>query len=73
MQVNELVWNDSRSGIINDITTKIRYNHKGAKSVLTLDKNSGLVVFDEPQNAVTPGQGAVFYKDNRVMGAGIIQ
>jgi tRNA-specific 2-thiouridylase len=34
---------------------------------------SGEVVFDEPQNAVTPGQAAVFYKEARVLGAGIIQ
>lgn len=36
-------------------------------------KLTGEVIFDEPQNAITPGQAAVFYKDSRVLGAGIIQ
>jgi tRNA-specific 2-thiouridylase len=36
-------------------------------------KLTGEVVFDEPQNAITPGQAAVFYKGDRVLGAGIIQ
>ncbi len=38
-----------------------------------MDKPEGTVIFDTPQNAVTPGQGAVFYDGNRVLGAGIIK
>ena len=53
--------------------TKIRYSHKGALSTLTLNDSCGEVVFNEPQNAITPGQTAVFYKEARVLGAGIIQ
>ena len=66
-------WNFSNQKIIPDIITKIRYSHKGAVSTLTLSGSSGEVVFDKPQNAITPGQAAVFYKDARVLGAGIIQ
>ncbi|MFH2093219.1 MAG: tRNA 2-thiouridine(34) synthase MnmA [Pseudomonadota bacterium] len=73
MIVDNINWNDSQNGVIPDIITKIRYSHKGALSTLMLDKSTGQVVFDQPQNAVTPGQGAVFYKANRVLGAGIIQ
>ncbi|MFH2058065.1 MAG: tRNA 2-thiouridine(34) synthase MnmA [Pseudomonadota bacterium] len=73
MMVDKINWNSSLSGTIDNITTKIRYAHKGALSTLTLDKNFGRVIFNQPQNAVTPGQGAVFYKENRVLGAGIIQ
>ncbi len=73
MQVDHINWNYSETGRINNITTKIRYSHKGANSTLLLDGAKGQVTFHAPQNAVTPGQAAVFYKDNRVLGAGIIQ
>ncbi len=59
--------------VIKDIITKIRYSHKGGLSTLSLNKTCGEVVFNEPQNAITPGQAAVFYNGNRVLGAGIIQ
>ncbi|MBT3387782.1 MAG: tRNA 2-thiouridine(34) synthase MnmA, partial [Desulfobacula sp.] len=66
-------WNFPNRKIISDITTKIRYSHKGALSTLSLNGSCGELVFDEPQNAITPGQAAVFYKDTRVLGAGMIQ
>ncbi len=72
-QVEEINWNDIDRVRIPKIITKIRYSHKGALSTLKMKGYSGEVVFDEPQNAVTPGQAAVFYKETRVLGAGIIQ
>ncbi|MCF6248667.1 MAG: tRNA 2-thiouridine(34) synthase MnmA [Desulfobacula sp.] len=71
--VKHINWNYSPRKIIKQVTTKIRYSHKGALSTLYMDNNCGRVVFDTPQNAVTPGQAAVFYKGDRVLGAGIIQ
>ncbi|MFH1154636.1 MAG: tRNA 2-thiouridine(34) synthase MnmA [Pseudomonadota bacterium] len=56
------------------VTTRIRYSHPGAKSLLSpVDDLNALVTFDTPQPAVTPGQVAVFYQDDAVLGAGIIQ
>jgi tRNA-specific 2-thiouridylase len=72
-QVKEINWNDEDQGMVPDIMTKIRYSHKGALSTLMMKGSSGEVVFHEPQNAVTPGQAAVFYRGARVLGAGIIQ
>lgn len=53
--------------------TRIRYRHDGAASTVTpVDAETVEVAFDRPQAAVTPGQGAVFYQDDEVAGAGII-
>lgn len=72
-KISQINWNFSDHKIIHDIMTKIRYSHKGALSTLTLTESCGKVVFNEPQNAITPGQVAVFYNNARVLGAGIIQ
>lgn len=55
------------------VITKIRYSHRGAPSVVSIQNNLTTLVFDEPQLSVTPGQVAVFYRDEQVLGAGIIQ
>jgi len=55
------------------VVTKIRYSHQGAPSLFIPHKTEAKVIFDTPQHAVTPGQAAVFYKGEQVLGAGIIQ
>jgi tRNA-specific 2-thiouridylase len=53
---------------------KIRYAHPGVMSMVTpLDDKRVHLVFDEPQKSVTPGQGAVFYRDDLVLGGGWIE
>jgi tRNA-specific 2-thiouridylase len=53
---------------------KIRNKHAAAAATLYAagDPDSVEVVFDEPQRAVTPGQGAVFYDGDLVLGGGWI-
>ena len=55
------------------VTAKIRHRHAPAPATL-IGACDDLVraVFDEPQRAVTPGQAAVFYKDDEVVGGGWI-
>ena len=57
-----------------EVIGKVRYSHKGAECVIKPVEN-GLVEcrFKEPQRAMTPGQAAVFYKDDYVVGGGIIE
>ena len=55
------------------ITTYIRYNHGGVDSKIEfLDQKTMKIKFQSPQFAVTPGQSAVFYKDDLLLGGGII-
>jgi tRNA-specific 2-thiouridylase len=55
------------------VSVKIRHRHEPAPAVI---ENSGddeiLVTFDEPQRAITPGQAAVFYDGDLVVGGGWI-
>ncbi|MFH1654100.1 MAG: tRNA 2-thiouridine(34) synthase MnmA [Pseudomonadota bacterium] len=51
---------------------KIRYNHKGVISKLEASGDKIKVKFDLPQKAVTPGQAAVFYDGDVVVGGGWI-
>jgi tRNA-specific 2-thiouridylase len=52
---------------------KIRYLHKEQDAAIrALDARTVQVRFDEPQRAITPGQAAVFYDGDTVLGGGTI-
>lgn len=52
---------------------KIRYLHRGEEARITpLDLGRVEVHFRSPQRALTPGQSAVFYDGDRVLGGGIV-
>jgi tRNA-specific 2-thiouridylase len=53
---------------------RIRNRHMPAAATISpLDANRVEVLFDEPQRAVTPGQGVVFYSGDLVAGGGWIE
>jgi tRNA-specific 2-thiouridylase len=55
------------------VATRIRYRHKAAASTLhPVDPHTARVVFETPQSAISPGQGAVFYRGDEVLGGGWI-
>lgn len=52
---------------------KIRYHHDAAPATITpIGAGRVHIAFDEPQAAVTPGQAAVFYDNDEVLGGGWI-
>jgi tRNA-specific 2-thiouridylase len=56
-----------------EVTVKIRYSHPGTSATLTpLENGRARVQLHEAQKAVTPGQAAVFYDGDIVVGGGWI-
>ncbi len=56
-----------------EASVKIRYLHKAAEATITpLDDDTIRVTFKDKQRAITPGQSAVFYREQVVLGGGVI-
>ena len=56
------------------VTARIRHQHREAAAALEpIGRERVLVTFDEPQSAVAPGQAAVFYDRELVLGGGWIE
>ena len=56
-----------------EVTAKIRYRNAGGKASLYPEENRIRVVFHEEMDSITPGQSAVFYENEDMVGGGIIE
>lgn len=55
------------------VQAKIRHRHQPAWATIRAQRNGEVeAIFDEPQRAITPGQAAVFYDGEEVVGGGWI-
>ncbi|MCZ6598474.1 MAG: tRNA 2-thiouridine(34) synthase MnmA [Planctomycetota bacterium] len=52
---------------------QVRYHHRAAAATIELAADGARIVFDEPQLAVAPGQGAALYQGDRLLGGGWIR
>jgi tRNA-specific 2-thiouridylase len=68
--INLLLFDEINSWL--EVEVKTRYSSKQAKAKIMQEAKNIKVVFDEPQRAITPGQSAVFYIDDIVVGGGKI-
>ncbi|MDD5084930.1 MAG: tRNA 2-thiouridine(34) synthase MnmA [Candidatus Omnitrophica bacterium] len=63
---------EARKSLYADV--KIRSNHKASRAQVTVQADGRAEVkFDKPEEAITPGQAAVFYDSERVLGGGWIK
>jgi tRNA-specific 2-thiouridylase len=54
------------------LRVRIRYNHPEAPARVIFFQDKIKIKFEKPQFAITPGQSAVFYDKDTVLGGGII-
>ncbi|MFH1079225.1 MAG: tRNA 2-thiouridine(34) synthase MnmA [Pseudomonadota bacterium] len=55
------------------VCAKIRYRKKEAPCRVVFEDDKALVLFEENQEAITPGQSVVFYDGDVVLGGGVIE
>ena len=72
-KITDINWIDGKPDSPVDVFTRVRYRSKEVPStVFPQDGHKAIVRFQTPQSAVTPGQAAVFYKGDEIMGGGWI-
>ena len=71
--VNQVNWIVNEPKFPMQVHARVRYRHEEVPAWISRKgKHSVQVDFDEPQAAVTPGQAAVFYDGDEVIGGGFI-
>ena len=72
-KVEQINWIGQQPTLPMDIHTRVRYRSQEAASTVFPQGNSTASVrFKSAQTAVTPGQGAVFYRGDEILGGGWI-
>jgi tRNA-specific 2-thiouridylase len=73
-QISRTTWGEGMTTEPIEVTTKIRYNYPPVRAVLhPLPGDRARLEFLEPQRSVSPGQAAVCYVGDEVLGGGWIE
>lgn len=74
MRVEQCCWSIAPPAEPFSTNCRIRYRHtEAAATIEPLSSTTVKVTFAQPQTGITPGQAAVFYRDDLVIGGGWIQ
>jgi tRNA-specific 2-thiouridylase len=74
LRASGVSWISEQPDLPARVEAQIRYRHRAAPaSVIGAGAGRIEVTFDEPQNAITPGQAVVLYDGDRVLGGGWIE
>lgn len=72
LTAKELTWVNDEPTKPLTCQAKIRYRQSAQKCQVSIQNGKALVLFDDPQRAITPGQSVVFYDNHICLGGGII-
>ena len=72
IRVANVNWQKAVVKVPVEATVKIRYRSKANSAIIQNDMKGVKVVFDESVSGIAPGQSAVFYDGEDVLGGGII-
>jgi tRNA-specific 2-thiouridylase len=71
--VEDVNWINRPTCFPAELNVQIRYRHKNVPAVVVeTEPAKAEIQFAQPQNAVTPGQGAAFYRNDECLGGGWI-
>jgi tRNA-specific 2-thiouridylase len=72
-KVVDINWINDAPAEPTTVLTRVRYRHKEVASTLfPIDPQTAEIRFETPIASITPGQGAVFYQGDEVLGGGFI-
>jgi len=73
-RVGETHWTVSAPASPISVHTRVRYRHAASPStVYPAEARTAVIRFERPEAAITPGQCAVFYREDEVLGGGWIR
>jgi tRNA-specific 2-thiouridylase len=70
--VGALTWSGETPEVTFRAEVRIRHRHVPTPSTITLHDGTATIIFSEPQRAPAPGQAAVIYSGDEVLGGGTI-
>ncbi|HTL39520.1 MAG TPA: tRNA 2-thiouridine(34) synthase MnmA [Methylomirabilota bacterium] len=71
--VTDMSWTNHAPEFPKNLGVTIRYHHPDYSAKVELISSDKLkIIFDQPQRAITPGQAAVFYDGEELIGGGVI-
>ena len=72
IEVADVTWAGAPPSAPLRAAVQIRYRHAPRPATIALSGSRALVTFDAPERAPAPGQAAVFYDGETVLGGGFI-